>query len=73
MAYASDIRGARAHISLSDRIAGFRAELAERRAKYAVYRRTLEELSQLGDRELADLGVHRSSIKSIAAEAAYGK
>lgn len=45
-------------------------EALERRA---VYRATLTELNELSGRELADLGIHRSAIKSIALEAAYGK
>ena len=41
-----------------------------RRRLYAV---TLAELSQLNDRELADLGMSRLSIAQVAREAAYGK
>ncbi len=37
-----------------------------------VYRTTMSELSALSNRDLADLGIHRSAIKSIALEAAYG-
>ncbi|MEO3416115.1 DUF1127 domain-containing protein [Roseovarius sp. CAU 1744] len=36
-----------------------------------VYRRTYRELSVLPDRSLRDLGIPRSSIKSLAMEAAY--
>ena len=32
----------------------------------AVYKRTVNELSSLTDRELADLGIHRGMIRSIA-------
>ncbi|MFC6686767.1 DUF1127 domain-containing protein [Jhaorihella thermophila] len=42
----------------------------ERFAEYRRYRRTVNELSELSDRELADLGLHRSAIKSVALEAA---
>lgn len=42
----------------------------ERFAAYRRYRRTLNELSQLTSRELADLGLHRSMLKSVALEAA---
>ena len=38
-----------------------------------VYNQTLRELYALTDRELADLGIHRSNIAQIAREAAYGK
>lgn len=44
----------------------------ERFATYKVYRKTLNELDSLSNRELADLGIHRSAIKGIALEAAYG-
>jgi len=37
-----------------------------------LYRETVRELNNLNNRELADLGIGRSAIKSIALEAAYG-
>ncbi|PRY25986.1 uncharacterized protein DUF1127 [Aliiruegeria haliotis] len=40
--------------------------------QYKVYRTTVTELSQLSDRALADLGVSRSMIRSLARDAAYG-
>lgn len=42
----------------------------ERFHAYRRYRRTLNELAQLTDRELADLGLHRSGLKAVALEAA---
>lgn len=39
--------------------------------KRAAYKTTVHELRALSDRELADLGLHRSHIKRIAYEAAY--
>jgi uncharacterized protein YjiS (DUF1127 family) len=42
-------------------------------ARHRLYSRTITELSQLNDRELADLGLSRGSIASVAHEAAYGK
>ena len=42
-------------------------------SRYKVYRTTCFELSSLGDRDLKDLGIPRSSIKSIAWEAANGR
>lgn len=39
-------------------------------AKQTAYRRTMKELSQLTDRELADIGVARSMIHDIAMEEA---
>lgn len=41
--------------------------------RYKMYRQTVRELAALSDRELNDLGIARSSIRSIAMEAAYGK
>lgn len=43
---------------------------ADRRKQNAVYTRTLNELSALSNRELADIGLHRCEISRIAAEAA---
>ena len=43
-----------------------------RHQKQRIYRRTLRELSALSSRELADLGVHRTEVKRISWEAAYG-
>ncbi|WP_435258199.1 DUF1127 domain-containing protein [Thioclava sp. FR2] len=45
-------------------------EALERRR---VYRQTLTELRSLSNRDLADLGIHRSMITRVALEAAYGK
>lgn len=44
--------------------------MAHRRS---VYRQTLAELSALSDRDLSDLGLHRSMITAVAKDAAYGK
>ncbi|WP_170360287.1 DUF1127 domain-containing protein [Ruegeria arenilitoris] len=38
--------------------------------RYRVYRRTVNELSELSNRELADLGLHRSMIRRVAMQAA---
>ena len=45
--------------------------LAQRYERYKTYRRTLEELEALTDRDLADLGVSRLQLRSIAYSAAY--
>lgn len=52
-------------------LSGLRTTLAERFARYRTYRTTLNELAQLTDRELADMGMHRADIRTIAHEAAY--
>lgn len=54
--------------NVAARLDGVRAELAKRR----VYRNTYKELSALSDRDLADLGISRASIRTISLEAAYG-
>lgn len=51
---------------------GLVARLGDARRRYSVYRQTVAELEALNDRDLADLGIARSSITSIATEAAYG-
>jgi len=51
---------------------GIAAQIAERVERYSLYRKTLTELSRLSDRELADIGVARGSIETIAIEHAYG-
>lgn len=43
------------------------------RERRALYRRTLEELSAMSDRDLADINLSRVQIEDIAREAAYGK
>ena len=52
-------------------IADFVAHIRETMARRRVYRQTVAELSLLTDRELADLQVSRSSIHSVARQAAY--
>ena len=70
MAFATDTRSLTA--SLGERLTMVRAALADRYTKYQVYRTTVGELSSLSDRELADLGIHRTEIGEIARNAATG-
>ncbi|EAU45646.1 DUF1127 domain-containing protein [Salipiger bermudensis] len=51
--------------------AGMIASLRERNARRRLYRETLRELGHLSNRELSDLGLHRSMIRRIAYQAAY--
>ena len=64
------------YASLTERLLATTARVldaaAARQAKRAIYRKTFNELASLGDRDLADLGLHRSQIRRIATEAAYG-
>mgnify|MGYP001800802140 CR=1 FL=1 len=61
-----------AGFAFGQRLAALRAELADKAAKRKVYRTTLAELESLSHRDLADLGLNSSMLKSIAFEAAYG-
>ena len=45
---------------------------SERFARYRKFNATKRELNALSNRELADLGLTRSNINSIAYEAIYG-
>lgn len=58
---------------LRDRITARIASMRADYAKWRVYRNTVNELSALTNRDLADLGLSRSMISSIAYEAAYTK
>ena len=46
------------------------AALKTRFARYRAYRVTVHEMETLADRELADLGISRTEIRSIAWDAA---
>lgn len=54
---------------LKARFQQFRDMLEQHAARRAVYRRTVDELHALSDRDLADLGFHRSEIPRIARQA----
>lgn len=71
MAYANTTRSV--DLGLADRFAAFFKSVAESQRRRKVYNQTVRELKGLSSRELADLGIHRSMISRIAAEAAYGK
>ncbi len=58
---------------IADRLNAVLASLKSAVAQRRVYARTARELSGLTDRDLSDLGIHRSMISEIAREAAYGK
>jgi uncharacterized protein YjiS (DUF1127 family) len=49
---------------------GFLARLASHFAARRRYHETRQELGALSDRDLMDLGIHRSNISDIAADAA---
>lgn len=56
-----------------DRIAAFVRTYNEGVERRRVYRKTYDELSLLSDRDLEDLGLHRSQIAQVALDAANGK
>ncbi len=62
-----------ANLSVADRFSGVLAQLKVAIARRAVYKQTVRELMILTDRELADLGLSRYDIPTVAREAAYGK
>lgn len=52
---------------------GFSSLIEAVKTRYArnrIYRQTVSELSTLSNRELADLGLHRSNIRRVAMQAA---
>ncbi|MBN2761251.1 MAG: DUF1127 domain-containing protein [Rhodobacteraceae bacterium] len=70
MTYANQT-AAIAQTGIFARLKGLRDTLRTVMEQRAVYARTLQELQALSNRELADLGIHRSEIPRIAAEAAF--
>lgn len=71
MAYVTGNRADR--LSFAARLGEIKTQAAAEFAAWRVYRRTFNELQALNDRELADLGIPRSSIRRVALEAAYDK
>ena len=70
MAHVTGSVSARAHHSGVAEIFG---DLRRRYSQYRTYHKTLSEMRQLSDRELADLGLHRSMLKRLALQAVYGE
>ena len=70
MAYATE-HSTHAHGALEGRTAGLVARLRDALARRKLYRQTIRELGALSNRELSDLGLHRSMIRRIAYQAAY--
>ncbi|NNU81431.1 DUF1127 domain-containing protein [Halovulum dunhuangense] len=59
--------------TLGERASGIFAALVRRAADWREFRRTFDELSQLSDRDLSDLGIARCEIARIARESVYGR
>ena len=68
MAFASDNRAVT--FGFFDRISAMIASYGEARAQHKIYRETFRELDMLSNKELADIGLNRTMIKSVALEAA---
>jgi uncharacterized protein YjiS (DUF1127 family) len=58
-----------ATVSLADRANALFATLNEAYTRRKLFTATYNELQSLSNRELADLGIHRSMIKRIALDA----
>lgn len=70
MAFATETQSFSA--SLGQRFNAFRTQLIEAAQRRKMYRTTVDELSALSNRDLADLGLGRADIRRVALEAAYG-
>lgn len=68
MAFYTDITS-RPSGSIAEAFKAAYVKYVDRAARRAAYRQTVRELSALSSRELADLGMHHSNIKSVALEA----
>ena len=62
----------RLEAGLQNRFEQWNADIRDRWTRYQQFRRALDELSGLSDRDLSDLGIARANIRGIAHEAAYG-
>jgi uncharacterized protein YjiS (DUF1127 family) len=71
MAYVNTTRVARK--GLLDRLLVLKDSVVIAMQQRRVFASTVAELNALTDRELADLGIARASIRAIAHEAAYGR
>lgn len=61
-----------AHHGIPSRFGLMLNDLRAARARRSVYRRTVRELGALSNRDLADLGLCRASIRQVARDAADG-
>ena len=72
MAYHSSTYGVAAsgtrQASAADRVRSIQSSYR----RWRLFRRTMNELGMLTDRDLADLGLSRSDVRRVAHEAAYG-
>ena len=71
MAYVTHNDRALGGASIGHTLSTLTANLAHRFAQFRAHRSTLNELAQLSDRELADIGIHRANISTVARNTAY--
>lgn len=71
MAYVNSSRAA--SYGIADRAAAIVKSIRVGLERRRVFKQTVRELQALSNRELADLGIHRTMITRVANEAAYGK
>ncbi len=71
MAYVNTTRAVQG--STADRLNAVVNSVKAAFARRRMYNQTYRELNALTERELSDLGLHRSMITQISMEAAYGK
>ncbi|MDO8883288.1 MAG: DUF1127 domain-containing protein [Pseudotabrizicola sp.] len=71
MAYVNSSRAA--SYGIVDRAAAIVKSIRVGLERRRVFKQTVRELQALSNRELADLGIHRTMITRVANEAAYGK
>ena len=62
-----------ATVSISDRFGAIVKLVKEAIEHRHIYSTTVNELSNLSDRDLADMGISRLAITDVAREAAYSK
>ncbi|MCU0901525.1 MAG: DUF1127 domain-containing protein [Cypionkella sp.] len=60
-------------VGIADRAAAVVKTIRVALERRRIFKQTVRELQSLSNRELADLGIHRSMITRVANEAAYGK
>lgn len=59
-------------VSFGDRIVALVKVVGQAMQRRRAYHQTIFEMNNLSDRDLADLGLSRCDIPSVAREAAYG-
>ncbi len=73
MAHVAHQTASASHVSDASGVVAWFADLGARFDRWRLYRRTLNELSGLTDRELADLGLHRAGLHGVAWHAVYDR